>query len=374
MTGSLSLFRLTLRDSGQYSVSIITAGGETVSGSVTLNVLDCCAKVSLITPQYPVNATVGGEATFDMSIDPPSEQAQTGVWKFGPRIVVTWIGTNIVYVEEYNGRVELIPATGTLKFNKVLASDSGEYKVTITTEESFANLNGKVELNVYDSCSAVSLITQTPVIGKVDREVTFNVSIEPSSEQANIGMWTFGSKTVVNWIGTAINYGEDYKGRVELSPATGTLKFNKLFAKDAGEYKVVVTTEPSSISVNGEVELKVDICPSVVSLITPQNTFIGQVGGVVTFNVSLDPPSEQANIGMWAVGSKVVVNWIGITINYGEDYEGRVELTPTTGTLKFNKLFANDSGEYILLVSVEPSFFSLNGKVKLKVHNEISSD
>ncbi|KAG2471333.1 CEA20 protein, partial [Polypterus senegalus] len=39
MTGSLSLFRLTLRDSGQYSVNIITTEGEAVSGSVTLQVL-----------------------------------------------------------------------------------------------------------------------------------------------------------------------------------------------------------------------------------------------------------------------------------------------------------------------------------------------
>ncbi|XP_039629648.1 carcinoembryonic antigen-related cell adhesion molecule 6-like isoform X3 [Polypterus senegalus] len=39
MTESLSLFRLTLRDSGQYSVSI-TTGGESASASVTLQVLD----------------------------------------------------------------------------------------------------------------------------------------------------------------------------------------------------------------------------------------------------------------------------------------------------------------------------------------------
>ncbi|XP_039629651.1 uncharacterized protein LOC120541786 [Polypterus senegalus] len=38
MTGSLSLFRLTLRDSGQYSVTIGT-GGESGSASVTLQVL-----------------------------------------------------------------------------------------------------------------------------------------------------------------------------------------------------------------------------------------------------------------------------------------------------------------------------------------------
>ncbi|XP_039629646.1 carcinoembryonic antigen-related cell adhesion molecule 6-like isoform X2 [Polypterus senegalus] len=40
MTGSLSLFRLALRDSGQYSVSIGTTGRESASASVTLQVLD----------------------------------------------------------------------------------------------------------------------------------------------------------------------------------------------------------------------------------------------------------------------------------------------------------------------------------------------
>ncbi|XP_039629657.1 carcinoembryonic antigen-related cell adhesion molecule 6-like isoform X3 [Polypterus senegalus] len=40
MTGSLSLFRLTLRDSGQYNVSIGTTEGGSTSGSVTLQVLD----------------------------------------------------------------------------------------------------------------------------------------------------------------------------------------------------------------------------------------------------------------------------------------------------------------------------------------------
>ncbi|XP_039627307.1 uncharacterized protein LOC120540534 [Polypterus senegalus] len=109
----------------------------------------CCSAASLITPQNIFNGTVGGEITFNLSIDPVDQTATTGTWRFGPKIVVTWTESNIIYTKDYRERVEVSYATGSLKFNKLFANDSGEYTVAITTAPSMLNLGGRVELKVY---------------------------------------------------------------------------------------------------------------------------------------------------------------------------------------------------------------------------------
>uniref|UniRef100_A0A8C4TI75 Carcinoembryonic antigen-related cell adhesion molecule 6-like n=1 Tax=Erpetoichthys calabaricus TaxID=27687 RepID=A0A8C4TI75_ERPCA len=150
----------------------------------------CCSAASLITPQNILNGTVGGEITFDISVDPVDLTASAGTWKFGSNVVVTWTNSNPVYTNDYKGRVEVTFATGTLKFNKLFATDSGEYTVTITTAPSTLNLNGRVELKVYDPVSVPTI--QSNVTNPVEFNDTVTLTCTASGSDVSY-RWFNGS-------------------------------------------------------------------------------------------------------------------------------------------------------------------------------------
>ncbi|XP_051776595.1 carcinoembryonic antigen-related cell adhesion molecule 6-like isoform X2 [Erpetoichthys calabaricus] len=110
-TGSLSLFRLTLRDSGQYSVSVITTGGESTGGSVTLQVLD------------PVSVP-----TIQSNVTNPVEFNDTVT------LTCTASGSDVSY-QWFNGsselsdtqRIHLSADKRTLTISGVLRSDDGPF-------------------------------------------------------------------------------------------------------------------------------------------------------------------------------------------------------------------------------------------------------
>ncbi|XP_051776583.1 uncharacterized protein LOC114667831 isoform X2 [Erpetoichthys calabaricus] len=444
-TGTLKFIKLLTTDLGEYKLEMKMGLFRThhENGTATLKVYD------LITPQNPVIGEVNREITFNVLVDPPGEYAHTGNWKLDKKTIVEWKDKRVTYRDEYEGRVKLTTATGTLKFNKLLAGDSGKYTVTVTMGPTSLILNRTIELKVFECISAFKLTSdpeqpvetykfslkydtsehvdsalwiknqelllscnritmsktkkqltfhpvlpldngvyqciafssartmisnnkykmdvinlktpQNPVIGEVNKEVTFNVSVNPPGEYAHTGMWTYDQKSIVKWEGKRVTYTDEYQGRVNLTHATGTLKFNKLLTGDSGKYTVTVTTGQPSLSLIRTVELKV------FDLITPQNPVIGEVNKEVTFNVSVDPPGEYAHTGMWTYDQKSIVKWEGKRVTYTDKYQGRVKLTPATGTLKFNKLLTGDSGKYTVTVTTGPPSLSLIRTVELKV-------
>ncbi|XP_039627308.1 T-lymphocyte surface antigen Ly-9-like [Polypterus senegalus] len=144
MTGSLSLFRLTLRDSGLYSVSILTTEGGSVSGSVTLQVLDYS-----ITPS-PIFGQSSDNVTFDVSIKPTNMVLQAVTWTVNiTNNAVIWTGGAISYGQGYEGRAHLNTMTGSLSLFRLTLSDSGQYNVTIITTGG-ASMTGNITLKVLD--------------------------------------------------------------------------------------------------------------------------------------------------------------------------------------------------------------------------------
>uniref|UniRef100_A0A8C4TKW0 Ig-like domain-containing protein n=1 Tax=Erpetoichthys calabaricus TaxID=27687 RepID=A0A8C4TKW0_ERPCA len=119
MTGFLSVFRLTLRDSGQYGVSVITTGGESVSGSVTLQVLEPVSDVRIIPkPGQPIE-----NKTFSLTCD-ASGQVES----------IHWVKNDQPLSP--SGNITLSPDSKTLSFNPVLRSDNGDYKCTASNPAS----------------------------------------------------------------------------------------------------------------------------------------------------------------------------------------------------------------------------------------------
>ncbi|XP_039629654.1 carcinoembryonic antigen-related cell adhesion molecule 5-like [Polypterus senegalus] len=192
-------------------------------------------------------------------------------------------------------------------------------------------------LSTFSYCSsAAKLITsQSSVPATENGEATFNVSIDPDNQTAFIGIWTFGSQTVVNWVGTTIIYREYYGGRVLLTPATGTLKFDKVFLNDSGEYTLVITTAPSSFNLNGKVQLKVE--PESVSVPTIQSN----VTNPVEFN-------DTVTLTCTASGSDVSYRWFNGSSEVSDTQ--RIHLSADNRTLTISGVLRSDDGRFYCYV------------------------
>ncbi|XP_039629652.1 uncharacterized protein LOC120541788 [Polypterus senegalus] len=156
-----------------------------VLAALSLSLFSYCSATSLISPQNVLNGIVGGEITFNLPIDPVDQTANSGTWEFGSTVVVIWTGSNMIYTKDYRGRVEVSPSTGTLKFNKLFATDSGEYTVLITTAPSMIDLNGRVELKVYEAVSNVR-ITAKP--GQPIENKDFSLTCDASGQLQQVLM------------------------------------------------------------------------------------------------------------------------------------------------------------------------------------------
>ncbi|MBN3289003.1 CEAM1 protein, partial [Polypterus senegalus] len=111
MTGSLSLFRLALRDSGQYSVSIGTTGRESASASVTLQVLDPAS-----VPTIQSNVTNPVEFNDTVTLTCTASGSDISCWWFN--------GSSEVSDTQ---RIHLSADKRTLTISGVLRSDDGPF-------------------------------------------------------------------------------------------------------------------------------------------------------------------------------------------------------------------------------------------------------
>ncbi|XP_039629650.1 hemicentin-1-like [Polypterus senegalus] len=309
----------------------------------------CCSAACLISPQNILNGAVGGEITFNLSIDPVDQTTKTGTWTFGTKPVVTWTESNMIYTKDYIGRVEVSRATGTLKFNKLFATDSGEYTVTITTAPSMLNLNGRVELKVYEPVSNVK-ITAKP--GQPIENKTFSLTCDASGQVDSIH-WVKNDQPL------------SPSGHIILSADSKTLSFNHVLRSDDGDYKCTSSTPASKMS--SEVYTLIVSWYSSLSLTTPTCPIFGWVGSDVTLNFSLNPSNAVLQAVTWTVNNtNNVVTCVSGAISYGQGYEGRAHLNTMTGSLSLFRLTLRDSGQYsVNIITTEGE--AVSGSVTLQV-------
>uniref|UniRef100_A0A8C4TI54 Carcinoembryonic antigen-related cell adhesion molecule 6-like n=1 Tax=Erpetoichthys calabaricus TaxID=27687 RepID=A0A8C4TI54_ERPCA len=230
----------------------------------------CCSAASLITPQNILNGTVGGEITFDISVDPVDLTASAGTWKFGSNVVVTWTNSNPVYTNDYKGRVEVTFATGTLKFNKLFATDSGEYTVTITTAPSTLNLNGRVELKVYDPVSVPTI--QSNVTNPVEFNDTVTLTCTAS-----------GSDVSYRWFNGSSELSDTQ--RVHLSADNRNLTISGVLRSDDGPFYCYVYNHVSK-NFSKPFNLDVKYGPDLPTLSVSLNKSVYTAGSSLTLQCS----------------------------------------------------------------------------------------
>uniref|UniRef100_UPI00398F7CBE cell adhesion molecule CEACAM3-like n=1 Tax=Pristiophorus japonicus TaxID=55135 RepID=UPI00398F7CBE len=125
-SGSLLLKSVTVSDSGEYTVSMLTNSGSQATATITLHVLVKPQGFTIQTENSRRNVTVGGNALFSVR---PSAGVRSGSWDFGATRIGLWFGTTEVIISDYRTRADFLLPNGSLLLKSVTVSDSGEYTV-----------------------------------------------------------------------------------------------------------------------------------------------------------------------------------------------------------------------------------------------------
>ncbi len=92
----------------------------------------------------------------------------------------------------------------------------------------------------------------------------------------------------------------------------------------------------------------------------------GAAGESVTFATSVKPAAEPFLALTWSFGGTInVITSTSVDV-VGQDYENRITLDKSTGTLVLRNLTEKDSGEYELII-IPQGTGQIQGSVKLEV-------
>uniref|UniRef100_UPI00398F84D0 cell adhesion molecule CEACAM5-like isoform X1 n=1 Tax=Pristiophorus japonicus TaxID=55135 RepID=UPI00398F84D0 len=179
--GSLLLMSVTVSDSGEYTVTVLTGDAGQAKATITLHVLVELQGLTVQTENSRINVTVGDNAFFSVL---PSVPTISITWNFGTTLIGQWtIGIPIIN-DKYRTRVEYFPQNGSLLLMSVTVSDSGEYTVTVLTGDA-GQAKATITLHVLDGpdLPTVSINPDLPVY-IAGRTVTFTCSTDwsPTAE------------------------------------------------------------------------------------------------------------------------------------------------------------------------------------------------
>lgn len=111
-------------------------------------------------PDGPLNVSVGGTIMFTTALG-PGVSIQTVDWRFNEGTYITFSNeTNNVTEPAYEGRISLMPSTGSLELRNVTLNDTGLYNIIIVPKSGRV-LTGDTRLEVYgeqvNECSGHSV-------------------------------------------------------------------------------------------------------------------------------------------------------------------------------------------------------------------------
>lgn len=96
-----------------------------------------------------MNVSVGGTIVFTTTLSPTEVSIESIDWRFNEITYITYFNETYNVTEPaYEGRVSLLPTSGSLEFRNVTLSDTGQYQVYIQPRNGRI-LTGRTTLHVY---------------------------------------------------------------------------------------------------------------------------------------------------------------------------------------------------------------------------------
>ncbi|XP_036931287.1 carcinoembryonic antigen-related cell adhesion molecule 1-like isoform X2 [Acanthopagrus latus] len=220
---------------------------------IVLGVITGLTKGAGVLPDGPLNAVLGGRVMFTATLTPSEKPFTTIGWTFGSRNIITFSGVNIT-APEYEGRITLSMATGSLELRNLTLNDRGEYRVLIQPQGDFAK-EGSTRLEVYERLTGVAITPSTNLL--IERN---SVSLTCNAD-AGSGFTRLWTKDDSDWIPT---------DNITLYDNNRVLSFKSLNKKDSGEYSckirnpvrndeatyiMVVNYGPENVQITGPSEI-----------------------------------------------------------------------------------------------------------------------
>uniref|UniRef100_A0A671WB44 Ig-like domain-containing protein n=1 Tax=Sparus aurata TaxID=8175 RepID=A0A671WB44_SPAAU len=108
------------------------------------------------------------------------------------------------------------------------------------------------------------------------------------------------------------------------------------------------------------------ICLTKGAGVLPDGPLNATLGGTMVFTTTLTPPEKPFTFVEWKFGDQSIIS---TNTNATADYEGRVTLFISTGSLELRNLVLSDSGEYRVLIIPQGGSI-LEGTIRLEVYGE----
>ncbi|XP_036411508.1 carcinoembryonic antigen-related cell adhesion molecule 5-like [Megalops cyprinoides] len=187
-----------------------------------LSALGLCAGQQALPPGVRHGA-VGGNITFTTTIDPSAGQEFLTIsWTFNGAPIVTLTPKVESPSEAYKGRVTLNKTTGSLQLRQLTSSDSGDYAVSMVTQEA-KTIAGEATLKVFEPVSDVTVqanATEKPIV-----EFNDTVSLTCSATGSDLSyQWLAGASVIASG------------DRMRLSDKNRTLTISGILRSDQGPF------------------------------------------------------------------------------------------------------------------------------------------
>uniref|UniRef100_UPI00398E3719 cell adhesion molecule CEACAM5-like isoform X5 n=1 Tax=Pristiophorus japonicus TaxID=55135 RepID=UPI00398E3719 len=319
--GSLLLMSVTVSDSGEYTVTVLTGDAGQAKATITLHVLVELQGLTIQTENSRINVTVGDNAFFSVL---PSVPTINITWNFGTALIGQWTTRIPIINDKYRTRVEYFPQNGSLLLMSVTVSDSGEYTVTMLTGDA-GQAKATITLHVLVELQGLTIQTEN---SRINVTVGHNVFFSVLSSVPTISItWNFGTTLIGQWTtGTPI-INDKYRTRVEYFPQNGSLLLMSVTVSDSGEYTVTMLTGDAG-------QAKATITLHVLEPVSQPN---------VTANAT-NPVEHNDTVALTCFASGTAVSYQWLEDNSTIIPDNRFGLSDDNSTLTISGVLRSDGG------------------------------
>ncbi|KAI3360547.1 hypothetical protein L3Q82_002423 [Scortum barcoo] len=391
---------------------------------IILGVISGLAKGAGVLPDVQ-NAAEGETVMFKTTLTPPETPFSLVTWRFGERNIISFDNRGNTTGSEYEGRITLFLSTGSLQLRDVSLNDSGEYKVVINpVGDTFGD--GAVRLDVYVPVSNVQATASSTEFVEFNSSVRLSCSSSGSSLSF---LWMNGSSevtasdrvqltdgganlTIVNVtrydegpfvcrVSNPVSHNDSDPIKLSISYSRIGLVFvliptsqpvqccwrvtqrdtanlyprpsqSKQVSSQRGSPRLTTmrTDDPHQHGVlSGASSNHPGLAKGAGLLPDVQNTAEGET---VMFKTTATPQETPFSLVNWRFGDRTIINFDNGGNTTGSEYEGRITIFLSTGSLQLRHVSLNDGGEY--KVTVFPVGGTVgDGAVRLDVYVPVSN-